>query len=150
MTVVFRTVLELHGKTATGLRVPPEVVEQLGGGKKPAVVVTLPGHVYRSTVAPRGGGYLLPLSAEHRAASGLSAGDEVEVTLELDTAPRTVDVPEDLAAALTGPLRETFDALSYSRQLGHVLSVDGAKTAETRERRVAKVLAELAGPTLDA
>ncbi|MCU1693348.1 MAG: hypothetical protein JWM64_2439 [Frankiales bacterium] len=148
MSVTFRTVLELHGKTATGLRVPPEVVEALGAGKKPPVVVTLPGHVYRSTVAPRDGGFLLPLSAEHRAASGLSAGDEVEVTLELDLAPRTVHVPEDLAAALAGAPRQAFDALSYSRQLAHVLSVDGARTPETRERRVAKVLTDLGGTTL--
>ncbi len=143
MSITFSTVVELHGRTATGLRVPPEAVEELGAGGRPAVVVALPGHTYRSTVAPRGGGYLLPLSAEHRKASGLSAGDAVEVTLTLDTEPRTVEVPAALSEALDGPARAAFDALSSSRQLAHVLSVDGAKTDETRDRRVAKVLAEL-------
>jgi hypothetical protein len=144
----FRTVIELGGKTATGFRVPPDVVEALGQGRKrPAVRVTIRDHTYRSTVAAYGDVFMLPLSAEHRSAAGVAAGDEVEVALELDTEPRTVQVPEDLAQALTAvPAAErAFQALSYSRQLRHVLAVDGAKTPETRRRRITKTVDELRG-----
>jgi hypothetical protein len=126
--------------------VPPEVVEALGSGKRPAVRVTLNGYTYRSTVAPMSGAFYLPVSAEVRAASGAAAGDEVEVNVELDTEPRTVEVPPDLAAALdaTPSARAAFDVLSYSNRRRHVLAVEGAKAAETRARRVAKVVIELA------
>ena len=138
----FRTTVELGGRTATGLPVPAEVVEGLGSGKRPAVLVTIGDHTYRSTVAPRGGVFLIPLSAENRAAAGVSAGDEVEVDLELDTEPRTVNVPDELAAALAADdtARAAFDGLSYSHQLQHVLAVEGAKAADTRQRRVTKTL----------
>src|SRR3712207_6163352 len=96
----FRTTVELHGRSATGLPVPDAVVEALGAGRRPAVSVTVNGHTYRSTVASRGGSFVLPLSAENRAAAGVSAGDEVDVELALDTEPREVAVPADLAAAL--------------------------------------------------
>lgn len=139
----FRATLDLHGKTATGISVPEVVVEQLGGGRKPAVTVRLGNYSYRTTVARRGGGYLIPVSAEHRAAAGLQAGDAVEVVLELDTARREVTVPPVLAEALDPAARARFDALSYSRQLGHVLAIEGAKTPETLARRIAKVLADL-------
>ena len=143
----FSTTVELGGKTATGMEVPAEVVTALGAGKKPAVQVTVNGHTYRSTIATMGGRFMLPLAAEHRTAARLAAGDAVEVDVELDTAPRTVDVPADLAAALDADpeLRRRFDALSYSHQRRHVLAVDGAKTDATRERRVAGVLAALTG-----
>jgi bifunctional DNA-binding transcriptional regulator/antitoxin component of YhaV-PrlF toxin-antitoxin module len=128
----------LGGKTATGLVVPPEIVEALGSGKKPAVVVTVGGTTYRSTVAPRGGQFLIPLSAERREAAGVAAGDTVDVDLELDTEPREVDVPEDLAAALDGEpeARRFFDGLSYSRKQWFVLRIEQAKKAETRSRRL--------------
>ncbi|MCU1615167.1 MAG: hypothetical protein JWO98_2707 [Frankiales bacterium] len=138
----FSTTVMLGGKTATGLVVPPEVVGALGAGRRPPVTVTLRGHSYRSSIASRGGQYMIPLSAEHREAAGLAAGDDVEVDVELDTRPRTVDVPDDLAAALdaTPAARERFDAMAYSQRLQHVLAVTGAKTDETRARRVAAVL----------
>jgi len=138
----FSTTVLLGGKTATGLVVPPEVVDALGAGKKPPVTVTLRGHSYRSSIASRGGQFMIPLSAENRTAAGLAAGDEVDVDVELDTAPRAVEVPEDLAAALDAApgARERFDALSYSHQLQHALAVTGAKTPETRARRVAGVV----------
>jgi hypothetical protein len=139
----FRSTIELGGKTATGMQVPAEVVEALGQGKRPAVRVTLNGHTYRSTVAVMGGLYYLPVSAEVRGHSGVAAGDEVEVEVELDTAPREVSVPADLAAALAGDeaAQRFFDGLSYSRKSWHVLQVDGAKTAETRQRRIEKSVA---------
>jgi bifunctional DNA-binding transcriptional regulator/antitoxin component of YhaV-PrlF toxin-antitoxin module len=142
----FSTTLELHGKTATGMVVPPDVLESLGGGKKPAVVVTFGGHSYRTTVGSRGGQSLVPVSAEHRAAAGVAAGDTVEVDVELDDAPRVVEVPADLAAALDvePAARRRFDSLSYSNQRRHVLAVEGAKTESTRQRRVTAAVATLA------
>jgi Domain of unknown function (DUF1905)/Bacteriocin-protection, YdeI or OmpD-Associated len=141
----FTTTVELGGQTATGLEVPESVVEALGAGRRPPVTVTLGGHTYRSTIARRGGRYLLPLSAENRTAAGVAAGDRVDVEVELDTAPRTVDVPADLAAALDGDAgtRERFDALPYTHRKEHVRVVESAKAEATRQRRVAGVLAAL-------
>ena len=141
----FRATVELSGRTATGIPVPDEVVAALGAGKRPAVHVTVAGHRYRSTIAPMGGRSFVPLAAEHRTAAGVAAGDEVDVVLEPDTEPRTVTVPDDLAAALDDDTRRAFDALSYSNRRRHVLAVEGAKAAETRARRIAKVVAELRG-----
>jgi Bacteriocin-protection, YdeI or OmpD-Associated/Domain of unknown function (DUF1905) len=143
----FRATLELHGKTATGIDVPPEVVEGLGSGKRPAVNVTLGGYTYRSTVAPMGGRFLLPVAAEVRAAAGVAAGDTLDVEVTLDTEPRTVEVPADFAAALAGDpvAQKAFDALSYSNQRGIVQSIEGAKTEETRQRRIDKSLTTLNG-----
>lgn len=144
----FRTTLLQGGKTATGIEVPPEVVEGLGGGKRAPVRVTVDGsYAYRSTLAVMGGKHLLPFSAEHRAATGIAAGDELDVELVLDTEPRVLEVPEDLAAALaTDPgAQAAFDALSYSGRRRIVLAVDAAKTAETRTRRIAKHVADLGG-----
>ncbi len=141
----FRASIDLNGKTATGIVVPPEVVDGLGSSRKPAVRVTINGYSYPSTIATMGGRFLIPVSAEVRAGAGVQAGDVVDIDVELDTAPRTVDVPADLAKALKAApaAKKAFDALSYSNQRRHVLSVDGAKTPETRERRIAKVVAEL-------
>ncbi len=139
----FKATLLLEGRTATGFRVPPEVVDALGRGKRPPVTVTINGgHTYRSTIAPYGDVYMLGVAAEHREAAGVAAGDEIDVDLELDTAPREVEVPDDLAAALAGEpeARAFFDGLSYSNRRWYVLSVEGAKTAETRQRRVTKAV----------
>lgn len=138
----FRTTVELGGKTATGFEVPAEVVEALDAGKRPAVRVTIGEHTYRSTVAVMGGRFLLPLSAENREAARVSAGDEVSVSLELDTAPREVDVPADLAAALgkNATAKKAFEKLSYSHKRQHVLAIEGAKRPETRRRRIAKAV----------
>jgi hypothetical protein len=140
--VNFRTTVELGGKTATGFEVPAQVVDALGVGKKPPVAVTIGGHRYRSTVAVYGGRYFLPLSAENRTAAGVAAGDEVEVEVELDTEPREVTVPPDLAAGLEADdaARQAFERLSYSHRRRHVLAIEEAKTPETRERRVTKAL----------
>lgn len=141
----FHATVILGGKTATGIQVPDTVVEELGAGKRPPVRVTIHGYTYRTTVAPMGGEFWIPLAAEHRTAAGVQAGDEVEVQLELDTEPRAVAVPDDLAAALAADAtaKAAFDKLSYSNQRRHVLAVEDAKTPETRQRRVEKVLAAL-------
>ena len=141
----FSTTVELHGKTATGMAVPADVVESLGGGKKPAVTVTVGGFTYRSSIASMGGRFLIPLSAERRTAAGVSAGDQVEVDVELDTAPRTVEVPDDLAAALDREpgLRERFDAMAFTHRNEHVRAVESAKADATRQRRLAAVVAAM-------
>ncbi|MDQ3530203.1 MAG: YdeI/OmpD-associated family protein, partial [Actinomycetota bacterium] len=106
---------------------------------------TIAGHSYRSTVARMGQEFMLPLSAENRTSAGVAAGDEVDVDIELDTEPREVTVPPDFAAALdrNTDARRFFDGLSYSQQRWHVLSIEGAKTAETRQRRIAKSIGML-------
>ena len=141
----FRTTILQSGKTATGIRVPDEVVEALGGGRRPAVSVTINGYTYRSSVAVMGDAYMVGVNADNRAGAGVAGGDEVDVEIELDTAPRTVTVPAELAAALDAEpaARQAFDALSYSNKSWHVLQVTGAKTDETRQRRIAKSIAAL-------
>ena len=141
----FRTTIERSGKTTTGIRIPEAVVEALGAGKRPAVTVTIKGYTYRSTVAVMGGAYMVGVSAAHRAGAGVSGGDEVDVDLELDTAPREVAVPADFAAALDAEpaARRAFDGLSYSNRSWHVLQVEGARTDETRQRRIARSVAVL-------
>lgn len=142
---MFRSTIQLNGKTATGIPVPTEVVEELGGGKRPKVRATVNGYEYRTSVVAWGGGYMMSFSSEHREASGLEAGAEVDVDLALDTAPRAVDVPEDFAAALNAEpdAKRFFETLSYSNQRWHVLSIEGAKAAETRQRRIDKSIAML-------
>jgi hypothetical protein len=136
----FRTTIVQSGKTTTGIHVPDEIVEALGSGKRPPVTITVNGYTYRSTVAAMGGRYMVSLSAENRAAAGVAGGDEVDVGIALDTAPREVVVPPDFAAALDAEpdARRTFDGLSYSNKSWHVLQIEGAKTDETRQRRVGK------------
>ena len=136
----FRTTILQSGPTATGIEVPPEVVEALGQGKRPPVTVTINGFTYRSTVAVMGGAYMVGVSAENRAGAGVKGGDEVDVDMELDTAPREVVVPPALTAALDAEpkARDTFAKLSNSNKSWHVLQVTGAKTDETRDRRIAK------------
>ena len=141
----FRTVIESNGKTATGIRIPAEIVAALGPSRKPAVRVTIAGHTYRSTIATRSGVFLLGVSAENRKGAGIAAGDEIDVELELDTEPREVTVPQDLADALASDAeaRRFFDTLTHSQKQWYVLPIEQAKAAETRERRVAKAMAML-------
>lgn len=117
----------------TGIEVPPAVIEMLGGGKKPAVVVTIGAFTYRSTVGVMGGKFLIPLSADRRTQSGLKGGDRIDVQLELDDAPRSVSIPDDLAAALNEEpqAKAFFEALAISHQQRHVLSITDAKTDQT-------------------
>jgi hypothetical protein len=143
--VKFRALIEGAGKSAAGIEVPAEVVAALGHSKRPPVRVTINGHTYRSTVAVLGGRFMLGVSNEVRANAGVAAGDEVEVAMELDTAPREVAVPPELARELAGDAtaRKAFDALSYSKQRLLVDPVANAKTAETRDRNIAKALSAL-------
>jgi hypothetical protein len=141
----FRASIELAGKTATGFEVPAAVVAKLGSSKKPAVRVTIKGYTYRSTVATMGGRFMLPVSAEVRAAAGVAANDKVDVDVELDTAPREVTVPADFSRALTREpaAKRFFAGLSFSNKQRIVISIEAAKTPETRERRITKAVASL-------
>jgi hypothetical protein len=141
----FRTTVELGGKTATGLQVPDEVVTSLGTSKRPPVRVSIGGHTYRTTVARMGGRFLVPLSAENRMAAGVAAGDEVEVDIELDDAPREVPVPDDLRAALESEPEATafFDSLAHTHRKEWVRWVEEAKREQTRRTRVEKTVAAL-------
>jgi hypothetical protein len=138
----FRAVLQLEGKTATGIQVPPEVVAALGSTKKPPVRVTIGGHTYRSTVAAYNNVFMLPVSAENREKAGVAAGDEVEVELERDDEPREVEVPPDLAQALDqdAAAKQFFEGLSYSNKRRLVLAIEAAKAPETRQRRITKTV----------
>jgi hypothetical protein len=139
----FKTAIQkAEEKNAMGIVVPEAIVEKLASGKKPKVTVTLKGYTYRSTVAVMGGQYLLPLNKEHRAAAGIVDGEKLEITLELDTAPREVEIPKDLAAALKkAGLTKDFAALAYTHRKEHVRSVEEAKAPETRLRRIEKAVA---------
>lgn len=141
----FETIMQQFGNN-TGIEVPPEVITSLGGGKRPAVAVQVNGFAYRSTVGVMGGKALIPFSSDKRAASGIAGGDALVVDIELDTAPRAVEVPDDLTAALAAAgATDAFDALSPSVRKAHVAAVDGAKAAETRARRIEAVVAKLRG-----
>ncbi|MFN3947917.1 YdeI/OmpD-associated family protein [Microbacterium sp.] len=140
----FETTLLQMGNN-TGIEVPAEVVEALGGGKRAAVTVNVNGYVFPSTLGVMGGRSLIPFSADKRTATGLSGGDPLTVELTRDTAPRTVEVPDDLAAALgEADVRGAFDALAPSARKAHVTAVESAKAVETRSRRIAAIVSKLA------
>jgi hypothetical protein len=141
----FTTKILLAGKTATGVEVPADVIEGLRGGKRPAVHVSINGYRYRSTVAPMGGVFMLGISAAHREGAGVAAGDEVVVELTLDTDERILEVPADFRRALDADeaARRMFDGLSYSRKQRFTIPIDGAKTPETRQRRIDKAVSDL-------
>lgn len=141
----FRVKLESAGKTATGFEVPAKLVEGFGAGKRPPAKVTINGFTYRNTVAVYGGKCLIGVSAENREGAGVKAGDLLDVTLELDTAPRVVEVPKDFAAALKKEpkAKAAFDALSYAHKRQHTLAIEAAKAPETRARRIAGSVAML-------
>jgi hypothetical protein len=140
-----RALLEQTGKTAVGFAVPEDVVLGLGKGKRPPVRVTINGYTYRSTVAPMDGRYLVGVSAENRAGAGVAGGETHDIELQLDDAPRAVALPDDLAGALAAEpaARSTFEKLSPSNQGYHVTLLEGAKSEETRARRLDKSIAAL-------
>ena len=141
----FTAELQSTGGNTAGFQVPEEFVQSLGGGGRPKVAVTVNGFAWRGSIAKMGGAYWLGVSAERRTAAGITAGETLEVDVVLDTAVREVETPPDLAAALDAspPARAFWEGLSYSNKSWHVLQITGAKTAETRERRIAKSVAML-------
>jgi len=138
----FRTTISLHGKNNAGIPVPDDVVQKLNSGKRPAVSVTLGGHTYRSSIAVMGGGNFIALNAQNRKATGVEPGDDVDVDIELDAAPREVTIPDDLKAAFKGEAaaKKFFDGMSYTNRNACVTWLESAKKAETREARVVKAI----------
>jgi hypothetical protein len=139
----FESTVELGGKTATGIRVPDEVIEALGSSKRPPVTITINGYTYRTTAVRMGGQFYVPLSAENRDGAGVAAGDGVTVDIEADTAPREVTLPDDLAAAMDDDARAAYDALSYTHRKEWVRWVEEAKKPETRETRIERTVTGL-------
>ena len=137
----------LQSGNNVGIVIPDAVVAELGGKRVPVVVTLDGGYSYRNTTAVMGGLNLVGLSAEHRAASGFGGGDTVEVTIERDDAPREVEVPEALAAALADDpvAAAAWDKLAYSHRKEHARAITEAKAEDTRARRVAKAIAMLRG-----
>ncbi len=136
----FRATVELGGKTATGIEVPDEVIEALAAGSRAPVTITINGFAYRTTAVRMGGRFLVPLSAGNRAGAGVAAGDEVDVEIAADTAPREVDLPADLAAALDAEARAAYEALSFTHRKEWVRWIEEAKKPETRASRVIKTV----------
>ena len=141
----FKTTLLQAGKTATGIQVPAEIVEGFQAGKKPPVRITINGYTYRNTIAVMGGVYMVGVSAEHRKGAGVEGGDEIDVTIELDTAPREVEIPAELEKALSKSkaAKTFFDSLSNSKKKAIVIPIKDAKTDETRDRRIEKAISLL-------
>jgi len=139
----FESTVELGGKTATGIRVPDEVVEGLGSGKRPPVTITINGYTYRTTAVRMGGAFYVPLSAENREGAGVAAGDDVTVEIENDTGPREVTLPDDLAAAMDDAARTANAGLPYTHRKEWVRWVEEAKRPETRATRIEKTVTGL-------
>ncbi len=138
--LTFKTTLLQGKKTATGIVIPPEIIEKIGAGKKPPIKVTINGFTYRSTVAVMGGAFMVGVSAENRAGAKVNGGDKIEVTIELDTEERVVEVPADFQKVLNKNLvaKKNFEALSYSGKKLIIIPINDAKTEETRQRRIEK------------
>lgn len=141
----FHTTIKQTGKNTTGIAIPPDIIDALAGGKKPLVCITMNGQTYRSSVASMGGSYMVSLTAENRDLTGVQGGDEIDVTIELDTEPRIYELPDDLAAALAtkSGATEAFHASAPSKRKEFVRQVNDAKTQETRDRRIAKIVDQL-------
>lgn len=137
------TILQLGNNT--GINVPDEVVEKLGAGKKPPVIVTVNDYTYRNTIAVMGGKFMIGVSADIRSKTGIKGGDKVKVTLERDTKPREVEVPADFQRLLdkNSKARQFFETLSYSNKQRYVLPLGQARTEETRQRRMEKAINDL-------
>lgn len=138
----FKTVLLTAGKTATGIKIPPKIIEKFGAGKKPPIKVTINGFTYRSTVAVMGGNFMVGVNAENREGAKVKGGDKIDVTIELDTQPRELELPAAFKKALdkNAKAKKTFESLSYSKQKVHVLPIANAKTDETRNRNIDKAI----------
>jgi hypothetical protein len=134
----FTTQLQPRGPAAAVVLDDDQVAEVGEGAKRFPVVATVNGYTWRTSVARMKGEFLVGLSREVRQKAGAKAGDEVEVTLELDEAPREVEVPEALAAALVADpeASASFERMAFTHRKEYARWVTEAKKEETRERRV--------------
>jgi len=144
MSITFHTTILQSGKNTAGIQVPDEIIEKLGAGKRPLVRVTIGNYTYRSAVAVMDGRFMIGVSAANRQAAGIQGGEDVDVTLEVDSEPRTVEIPEDLKAAMiSAGVLEAFENSAPSMKKEYVRQVEEAKAQETRERRIAKIVEKL-------
>jgi hypothetical protein len=141
----FRTTLESAGKQAAGMHLPEEVMDALAGGRRPKVRITINGHTWRTSVGIVDGRSMSGAPADQRAAAGVAPGDVMDVDVELDAEVREVVVPDDFSAALAPypEARAFFDRRNYSERRWFVLSIEDAKTPETRARRIEKAVERL-------
>ena len=140
----FHTTILQTGKNTAGIQVPEQVMEKLGAGKRPLVLVTINKYTYRSAVAVMGGKYMISFNPQHRIAAGVQGGDEADVTLELDLEPRTVEIPKDLKDALIkASALDAFEKSAPSMKKEYVRQVEEAKAQETRARRITKIVEKL-------
>jgi Domain of unknown function (DUF1905)/Bacteriocin-protection, YdeI or OmpD-Associated len=131
------TLLQGESKNVTGIVVPPEIIANLGGGKRPPVKVTINGYSYRNTVGVMSGKFMVGVSLEHRAKANVKGGDAIDVEIELDSTPREVVIPTDFATALKkAKVENLFDGLAYSHRKEHVRAIEEAKSPDTRLRRI--------------
>jgi hypothetical protein len=139
--------LQRTGGATTGFQIPDAFVAELGGGGRPKVATTVNGFTFRSSIAKMGGSYWLGVSADRRAEGGLEGGRTYDLDIELDAAPRVIETPDDLRAALDAEpaARDAWQKLSYSHQRRHVEAINAAKAPETRARRIAKAVEKLGG-----
>ena len=143
-SVAFHTTILKTGKNTAGIQVPEAVIEALGGGKRPLVKVTINDYTYPSAVATMDGKFMIALSAKNREAAGVAGGEEADVTVELDLEPRTVEIPDDLMAALNeANALAAFESSAPSMRKEYVRQVVEAKAQETRERRIKKIVEKL-------
>lgn len=143
----FASVLHQNGNNV-GIVVPDEIIAELGAGKRPVVKVMINGsYSFVSSVGAMGGHSMIAFSAAHRAASGLQGGDAVDIELQLETAPRVVDMPTELTAALAADelAAAAFEKLSFSARKEHARAISDAATPETTQRRLHKIMAGLRG-----
>lgn len=140
MSVTFTTTIDTT-PGPIGITVPEESMAALGPAKRYPVVVTVAGYTYRNSVSWYKGAFRIAFSSENEKASGVARGDTVEVTLVVDDAPRVVDLPDEVRAALReAGVLEGFLALSYSKQRGFVEPWVAAKTDATREKNLSKMI----------
>ena len=143
-SVAFHTTILKTGKNTAGIQVPEAVIEALGGGKRPLVKVTINDYTYPSAVATMDGKFMIALSAKNREAADVAGGEEADVTVALDLEPRTVEIPEDLMAALNeANALAAFESSAPSMRKEYVRQVVEAKAQETRERRIKKIVEKL-------
>ena len=138
--VSFDTTLSAFGNN-TGIEVPDEVIQELNAGKRPALIVRVNGYEYQNTPGVMNGKTLLSFSSAHRKATGLKGGDPIHVDLAVSTTPRQVDMPESFLSALQdSDTLDFFNSLSNSLQRYHCDLINGAKTEETRQKRIEKAI----------
>ena len=142
----FRAIVIPSGN-ATAVEVPPEIVEALGPEARPPVEIGINGHSWRSRIARMRGQCLIGVSAANRAAAGIAEGESVEVDVRRDEAPREVALPADLAEALqaTPGAHAAFARLPFGLKRKHLATIEEARSAETRRRRIEKLATTLGG-----